>query len=87
MKDAFVRARIEPRVKDSAERILNTLGLSSSEAISLFYRQIVLTRGIPFEIKLPTPNEETIRTFESTDRGEDLTVCKDADDMFERLGI
>ena len=87
MKAAFVRARIEPRVKDSAERILNALGLSSSEAISLFYRQIVLTRGIPFEIKLPTPNEETIRTFESTDRGEDLTVCKDADDMFKRLGI
>lgn len=85
MKAAFVRARIEPSVKISAESILNNLGLSPSEAISLFYRQIVLTRGLPFEIKLP--NEETLRTFASTDKGEDLTVCKDADDLFTRLGI
>jgi DNA-damage-inducible protein J len=59
--------------------------MSPTEAITLLYRQIILTRGLPFEIKLP--NEETLRTFEATDRGEDLTVCRDADDMFERLGI
>lgn len=85
MKEAFVRARIEPELKLSAENILNKLGLSPSEAVSLFYRQIVLTRGLPFEVKLP--NEETLRTFEATDRGEELTVCEDAGDMFERLGI
>jgi len=85
MKEAFVRARIEPELKQSAEGILGKLGLSPSEAVTLFYRQIVLTRGLPFEVKLP--NEETLRTFACTDKGEDLTVCKDADDMFERLGI
>ncbi len=77
--------RIEPSVKESAEGILNNLGLSPSEAISLFYRQIVLTRGLRFQIKLP--NEETIRAFESTNKGEGLTVCKDAEDLFQRLGI
>lgn len=84
-KTESIRARIEPDVKRSAESILSSLGMSPTEAITLLYRQIILTRGLPFEIKLP--NEETLRTFEATDRGEDLTVCRDADDMFERLGI
>lgn len=84
-KTESIRARIEPDVKRSAESILSSLGMSPTEAITLLYRQIILTRGLPFEIKLP--HEETLRTFEATDRGEDLTVCRDADDMFERLGI
>lgn len=85
MKTAYVRARIEPNVKESAESILSNLGMSPSDVISLLYRQIIFNRGLPFEIRLP--NEETLRTFEETDRGEDLTTCKDANELFERLGV
>ncbi len=48
-----VFARVEPQVKEEAEEILDTLGISMSNAVSMFLRQVVLQRGIPFEMKLP----------------------------------
>lgn len=48
-----VRARIEPEVKVKAEAIFETLGLNSSEAINLFYRQVLLRNGLPFNVIIP----------------------------------
>jgi DNA-damage-inducible protein J len=84
-KSAMVRARVEPDLKRDAERLFEQLGLSATQAITLFYRQVSLRRGLPFEVIIP--NATTQRTLDATDRGEHLTLCKDADDMFERLGI
>ncbi len=56
-KTAMIRARMEPNLKHDAEEILHSLGLSTTEAITLFYKQIALQRGLPFAVKLP--NEET----------------------------
>ena len=53
-KTANLYARIEPEVKDQAESILEALGIPVSNAINMFYKQIILQRGIPFEMKLPT---------------------------------
>lgn len=52
-KTANLYARIEPEVKDQAESILEALGIPVSSAINMFYKQIILQRGIPFEVKLP----------------------------------
>ena len=52
-KTANLYARIEPEVKDQAESILEALGIPVSNAINMFYKQIILRRGIPFEVKLP----------------------------------
>ena len=49
-----VFARVEPDIKEQAECVLNQLGIPMSNAIGLFLRQIIMQRGIPFEIKLPT---------------------------------
>lgn len=46
-------ARVEPEVKEQAELVLEQLGIPMSNAIGLFLRQVVLQRGIPFELKLP----------------------------------
>ncbi len=54
-KTANLYARIEPEVKDQAESILEALGVPVSNAISMFYKQIILQRGLPFEVKLPAP--------------------------------
>ena len=48
-----VFARVEPEIKQQAEHVLDQLGIPMSNAIGLFLRQIVMHRGIPFEIKLP----------------------------------
>ncbi|MCC8091062.1 MAG: type II toxin-antitoxin system RelB/DinJ family antitoxin [Oscillospiraceae bacterium] len=52
-KTSNLYARIEPDVKEQAESILSALGISASNAITMFYKQIILQRGIPFEMKLP----------------------------------
>lgn len=52
-KTANLYARIEPEVKEEAENILSTLGIPVSSAINIFYRQIILNKGLPFEVKIP----------------------------------
>ena len=84
-KSAMVRARIEPDVKQHAEEIFQNLGMTVTQAITIFYKQVEMRNGLPFNVSIP--NEETIKTFKATDSGQDLVVCKDAEDMFTSLGI
>jgi DNA-damage-inducible protein J len=53
-KSANLYARIEPDVKEQAESILSALGIPASNAINMFYKQIILQRGLPFEVKIPS---------------------------------
>ncbi|MCR5781967.1 MAG: type II toxin-antitoxin system RelB/DinJ family antitoxin [Clostridia bacterium] len=48
-----VFARVEPEIKEQAEAVLNQLGIPMSNAVGMFLRQVVLQRGIPFDMKLP----------------------------------
>ena len=52
-KTANLYVRIEPDLKEHAEQILSALGIPASNAINMFYKQIILQRGLPFEVKLP----------------------------------
>lgn len=84
-KTAMIRARTEPYLKNKVEKIFQLLGLSSSEAINLFFRQVSLRQGLPFEVKIP--NTATLKAIENVRKGKGLTKCKDANDMFKKLGI
>lgn len=84
-KSATVRTRMEPGLKREAESLLGRLGLSASQAITLFYRQVTLRKGLPFDVVIP--NATTRRVFEETDAEKNLIVCSDADNMFKKLGI
>jgi DNA-damage-inducible protein J len=84
-KTATVRARLEPGLKSHAETVFHRLGLNATQAISIFYRQVELRNGLPFDVAIPTT--KTRRTFDATDAGHDLVVCKDTSDMFKKLGI
>lgn len=53
-RTANVFARVEPEIKEQAESILDQLGIPMSNAVGMFLRQIVIHRGIPFEIMLPS---------------------------------
>ena len=53
-KSANIYVRIEPEVKEQAEGILAALGIPASSAINMFYKQIILNRGLPFDVKIPT---------------------------------
>jgi DNA-damage-inducible protein J len=84
-KSAMIRARVDPALKEEVEDVFEELGLSATQAITLFYQQVRLKRGLPFEVRIP--NEVTRRTFEETDAGQNIVRCENAQDMFEQLGI
>jgi DNA-damage-inducible protein J len=84
-KSAMIRARVDPRLKEEAENVFEELGLSVTQAITLYYQQVKLMRGIPFEIRLP--NETTLQTFAETDAGENIIRFESAQEMFDELGV
>ena len=71
-KSANLYARIEPDVKEKAENILAKLGISASSAINMFYKQIILQKGLPFEVKLPSARPVDISTLSEAEFHEEL---------------
>ncbi len=82
-KTATIQTRINPELKKKAQKILNTLNLSMSEAISLYLTQVTLHRGIPFDIKIP--NDLTAKTLDKTERDEELNEVSSVDELFQEL--
>ena len=81
-----MRARVEPKIKKRVEHIFDELGLSTSEAINLFLRQVYLYKGLPFPIKLPGKELQDSVT-ESRSGGTNVIKSESAEEMFEKLGI
>jgi DNA-damage-inducible protein J len=84
-KTATIRARIEPRLKQEVEKLFKEVGLTTTEAINIFYRQVRLRNGLPFNVVVP--NKTTEKVFKDTDARRNLIRCENADDMFDKLGI
>ena len=84
-KSAMIRARVDPNLKDEVENVFEQLGLSATQAITLFYQQVKLNHGLPFDVRIP--NAVMQRTFAETDAGENIVPCDSAQDMFAQRGI
>ena len=84
-KTSTIRARIEPELKTEVESILEKLGLSASEAIHLLYRQIKLRRGLPFEVKIPTPL--TAKVLEESKNGKNVKHFARKRELYADLGL
>lgn len=78
-KTAFVRARVEPDLKKEVTDILQTLGLSLTDAVTLFYKMIKLNKGLPFEVKIP--NKNTMDAVEDVRLGRDLEEWESVDSL------
>jgi len=81
-KAAMIRARTEPDLKAKAEAIFEKLGLNPTGAINLFYRQVLLYKGLPFEVRIP--NATTRKAMADVKAGK-VERFKDAKSMFEAL--
>ncbi len=80
-KTAFIRARIEPKLKKEAEVIFKKIGVNTTDAITIFLRQVTFYQGLPFFVNIP--NKETISAL-----GEDLSSVKsytNVDNMFTEI--
>lgn len=71
-KTANLYARIEPDIKEQAECILSSLGIPVSNAINMFYKQIILQRGLPFEVKLPATQPLSMAELNEEQLSEEL---------------
>jgi DNA-damage-inducible protein J len=82
-KTATIQARIDPKVKLKAQKVLSTLNISMSEAIALYLTQVTLHNGIPFEIKIP--NVLTAKTLRKSEKGKDLQEASTVEDLVHKL--
>ena len=85
IKSTTVRARVNPELKVEVEGILSRLGLTMSDAISLFMSLVKLIKGIPFDVKIP--NKTTRKALDDSRQGKNLHRAQDIDDLFEQLDI
>lgn len=66
-------ARIDTNLKENAEQILQQLGITPASAIQMFYSQIVLTRGLPLELKLPAKKPTAVGGLSREELDAELT--------------
>lgn len=82
MKTETINARVEPALKMNAEKILKTLGMNMTDALSLFLAQVVLNRGLPFDVRIP--NKATRQAIKEVQEGKGKTY-KTAQQMMDDL--
>ena len=84
-KQGMIRVRIQQSLKDEAEAVLHELGISSSDAVRIFYSQIVLRHGLPFGVLIP--NQRTQQAIDDAAAGRDLSRFDSTEAMFRDMGI
>ena len=84
-RTSTISARIDPETKKKAELIFRELGLTSSQAITLFYKQVELQQGLPFIVKLP--NDLTAKALEDARSRSHLEDFTTVEDLLDDLGI
>ena len=84
-KTKSLTVRMDPELKDDVEQILSDLGLSTSQAIVLFYKQVQLHQGLPFDVRLP--NRVTREALADAQSRKDLTAYASTSELFADLGI
>ncbi len=83
VRSGMIRARIDPELKVRVEAIFDAVGLNASDAIRLFYSQVALQEGLPFEVKIP--NAVTRKAIRDADAGK-VTRYSSPEEMFEKMG-
>jgi DNA-damage-inducible protein J len=82
-KTETIRARVAPTLKRDAEAVLKKLGLTSSEAITLFLTQVKLTNGLPFAVRVPS--KRTKRAIKDARAREDLETFDTVSDCAKKV--
>lgn len=88
--NSLIQARVDSKVKDDAEKIMNQLGISLNEAIRMFLMQVIIHKGIPFKPTLKPeyePNEMLQQIIADVENKKDLTHYKNTDEMWQDLGL
>lgn len=83
MNKTMIHARIDPILKDDVQKIFEKLGLSLTEAITLFFSHVRMYRGFPFELRIP--NKTTLQAMRDVEEGRNLETFDSTEEMFAYL--
>ena len=84
-KTANLNVRMDPELKEEVQSILDTLGISTTEAVRAYFKQIKLHQGIPFELRIP--NELTQETLQQLRDSKEVDRFESTEDLFDDLGV
>ena len=70
---ATINVNVDEEVKKQAKEMLDYLGTNFTNVINMLLRQIILTESIPFEVKIPKLNAETLKAMEDVENGKGLS--------------
>ena len=82
-KSSTITIRIDPELKRKTEKALNDLGLTTTQAVTIFLKQVVLQKGLPFSVSMP--NAETRRAMNELAKSRNTKTFKDTDELFRDL--
>ena len=82
-KDAYITARVDKRLKAKADKVLRSVGVSTSELITMMLHQVVIRNGVPFEVRIP--NQETLDAMAEIDAGGGEISTASTTDTFDRI--
>ncbi|MCX6068902.1 MAG: type II toxin-antitoxin system RelB/DinJ family antitoxin [Chloroflexi bacterium] len=84
-KTATITVRLDPKIKSSAEAVLSELGLTTTQAVTLFFNQVSLNKGLPFAVEIPS--DELLEALADTTSRRNLKTFDDANAALKYLGI
>lgn len=84
-KTSVVQVRVEPEIKEGAEGVLDQLGLSMTDAVRIFLKQVALQKGLPFAVRMP--NAVTAYAMKAADEGKGLQTFGSTEEAFKDLGL
>jgi len=82
-KTATINTRIDPKTKKAAEAVFAKLGLSTSDAVNMFFKRVSLDKGIPFDLRIP--NKETRKALKEARENKNLKTYASTEEMFKNL--
>ena len=77
---AVIHARIDASTKEATEKVLNAIGMTPTEAIRLFYRQIAMRKSFPLELHIP--NKITSSVLLKSQQNEEIETFKSKEDLY-----
>lgn len=84
-KKSVITIRVDSKLKQNAETVLNQLGLTTTQAITLFLHQVELQRDLPFQVKIP--NQTMLQVIEEAKNQSDLDIFQTTNELYEDIGI
>lgn len=89
-KTAKLNIRIDPDTKQAAEKLFSNFGITITDAVNMFLHQALLTGGLPFAVKIPQPNIDTIiamQEIETMSSSKASSSSQSVDDFFKEMNV